>query len=149
MTIKEILAIEKENEAGELLLKTPTTANGNDAPEPCINLFKEGIFWRVYQKSAYAFTQQVKNLKVMKKLFKIVNCGVVYASFPDSILSQIEALSISKGFTFKKCTEKQYRISGIAEDTGFEEWKNSIELSPLPRPLGQGQLYSFLYCPAL
>jgi predicted nucleotide-binding protein (sugar kinase/HSP70/actin superfamily) len=81
--VPEKLAIEKAPDViavGELLVrtsalanKTPATANDNNAPEHCINLFKEGIFWRVYQKSAYAFTQQIKNLKVMKKLFKIVN----------------------------------------------------------------------------
>lgn len=73
MTIKEILEIE----------------NGNKA---CINLYKEGIFLRVYQKSAYFFTKQIKDLKVMKKFYKNVNCEVVYAGFPDTILSQIQEL---------------------------------------------------------
>ena len=37
----------------------------------------------------------------MKKQYKIVNCEVVYGGFPDTILSQIEGLSQSKGFFLK------------------------------------------------
>lgn len=110
MTIKEILEIE----------------NGNKA---CINLYKEGIFLRVYQKSAYFFTKQIKDLKVMKKFYKNVNCEVVYAGFPDTILSQIQELAQSKGLKFEKCNEKHYGISGFEFDNGFEEWKNSIKVS--------------------
>ena len=74
MTIKEILEIENAN-------------------ADMINLFKEGIFWRVYQKSAYYFVRHIKELKVLKKFYEIVNCEVVYAGFPDTILPQIQELA--------------------------------------------------------
>jgi len=89
MTVKEILEIEIVNKGS-------------------INLFKEGIFWRVYQKSAYNFVTCIKELKILKKFYKVVNGELVYAGFPDTILSQIEALSKSKGLKFEKCNEKQH-----------------------------------------
>ena len=74
MIISEILKIENANTG-------------------CINLFKEGIFWRIHQQSAYLFIKHVKNLKALKKFYKNVNREVVYAGFPDAILPQIQALS--------------------------------------------------------
>ena len=110
MTVKEIIAIESANTSS-------------------IILFKEGIFWRIYEKSAYFFTKKVKDLKVLKKFYKIVNCEVVYAGFPDTILSQIQVLCQSKNLKFEKYNEKQYSISGFEFDNGFEAWKNSIKMS--------------------
>ena len=40
MTVKEIIAIESANTSS-------------------IILFKEGIFWRIYEKSAYFFTKKI------------------------------------------------------------------------------------------
>lgn len=96
--------------------------------ENAIYLFKEGMFWRMYQKSAYNFTRQIKELKVMKKFYKNVNGEVVYAGFPDTILSQIVALCESKGLQFEKFNEKHCCISGFVHDNGFEQWFQSLVL---------------------
>lgn len=45
MTVKEIIAIENANEGG-------------------IYLFKEGIFWRVYNRSAMRLVNNLKPLKI-------------------------------------------------------------------------------------
>jgi hypothetical protein len=108
MLIREILKIENTNTTGR------------------INLFKEGIFWRVYQKSAYLFIKQIKDLKALKKFYKVVNSEVVYAGFPDTILPQIQELAQSKGLQFEKSNEKHCRISGIEVDNGFEQWFQSL-----------------------
>jgi len=112
MSIKEILKIENANIEH-------------------INLFKEGMFWRVYQKSAYYFIKQIKDLKATKKFYKNVNCEVVYAGFPDTILSQIQELVQTKGLQFEKHNERHYAVSSLAFDNNFEEWKNSIKM-PVP-----------------
>ena len=109
MTISEILKIE-------------------DANTGSINLFKEGIFWRVYQKSAYLFTKYIKELKVLKKFYKNVNREVVYAGFPDIILPKIQELAQSKRLKFERCNEKHCNISGFDADNGFEEWFQSLTL---------------------
>ena len=116
MGIKEILEVENAN-AGS------------------INLFKEGIFWRVYQKSAYLFTKHIKDLKAIKKFYKNVNSEVVYAGFPDTILPRIEMMAESKNFKFEKCNEKHCSISGFEPDNGFEEWFKSIPPYPVPDKL--------------
>ena len=97
----------------------------------CCYLVKEGIFWRVYQKSAYYFVKHIKELKVLKKFYKNVDSEVVYAGFPDTILPQIRELARSKGLQFEKCNEKHCSISGVEIDNGFEEWKNSIKVQAL------------------
>lgn len=107
MTISDLLKIEDSNTS-------------------CINLFKEGIFWRVYQASAYSFTKHIKDLKLLKKHYKIVKREVVYAGFPDTILPQIQALSKSKELLFEQHSEKHCSISGIDIDTGFQEWFESV-----------------------
>lgn len=109
MLIQEILKIESANTES-------------------IHLFKEGIFWRMYQNSAYRFTQRMKELKVLKKFFKNVNSEVVYVGFPGAILHRIEALSQSNSFKFEKHNEKYCVISGFEPDNGFEEWFQSIPL---------------------
>lgn len=109
MTISEILKIE-------------------DANTGSINLFKEGIFWRVYQKSAYLFTKYIKELKVLKKFYKNVNREVVYAGFPDTILPKIQELAQSKGLKFEKSNDKHCNISGFEIDNDFEEWFQSLTL---------------------
>ena len=126
MTVKEILVIESANTGS-------------------INLFKEGIFWRVYQKSAYFFTKQIKDLKVLKKFYKNVNCEVVYAGFPDTILPQIEALSQSKEFKFENHNEKHCSISGVEIDNDFEQWFQShtrhTELVEVQKTKGCDKVY--------
>jgi len=107
MVVKEILKIEETNTGR-------------------INLFKEGIFWRVYQKSAYLFIKQIKDLKALKKFYKVVNSEVVYAGFPDTILSGIQELAQSKYLKFERVNEKHCTISGIEIDNGFEEWFQSL-----------------------
>jgi len=109
MTIKEILEIESTNTSR-------------------INLFKEGIFWRVYQKSAYFFTKQIKDLKVLKKFYKIVNCEVVYAGFPDTILPKIQEVVQSKRFKFQSHNEKYCSILNFEVDNNFEQWFQSLSL---------------------
>lgn len=34
-------------------------------------LFKEGIFWRLYERSAYRCIKEIKPLKVTKKLLRV------------------------------------------------------------------------------
>jgi len=91
-----------------------------------INLLKEGMFWRVYQKSAYLFIKQIKDLKAIKRFYKVVNREVVYAGFPDTIFHQLKALVESKGFKLEKSDEKYYIVLGIDGDNGFEQWFQSL-----------------------
>lgn len=55
-----------------------------------IHLFKEGIFWRAYNKSAYLFDKQVKGgYKVTKRAYKGIRQTMLSLAFPDSILGNL------------------------------------------------------------
>ena len=66
MKIKEILLLEEGNNSQVLLVK-------------------EGMFWRVYNQSAFLFTKHVKTLKLTKKFYKVVARKMIYGGFPDTI----------------------------------------------------------------
>lgn len=53
MTSKEIIALEDSNTG-------------------CINLYKEGLFWRAYERSAYALCTRVHPFKAMKRQLKVL-----------------------------------------------------------------------------
>jgi hypothetical protein len=46
-------------------------------------LFKEGVFWVVYEQSAY-FKAELKKYKPTKKYFKNINKTVVFIGFPNA-----------------------------------------------------------------
>jgi len=54
-----------------------------------IFLYKEGVFWRCYETSAWYFIKNIREYRVFKKFFKIVNQNIIYLGFPDSILEKI------------------------------------------------------------
>lgn len=48
-----------------------------------IYLYREGIFYKAYERSAYAFVTTVQQFMVKKKFFKCTNCEVVSIGFPS------------------------------------------------------------------
>jgi len=105
MSIQEIINIEDRNK-GE------------------IHLYKEGIFWKAYQQSAYHFTREVRAFKISKKMVKSVGREVVSLGFPKNALEQY--------FSKEKLTEineKQLLITGYTfkmED--YQQWLESLPL---------------------
>ena len=50
-----------------------------------IILYKEGIFWKAYQHSAFALSTQVKPLKAQRRALACLDGGdIVYVGFPQS-----------------------------------------------------------------
>ena len=70
MTVKEIIQIE----------------NGN---HNTIILLREGIFWRAYEKSAYAFSMQIHPYKPTRKWVIAVKQDVVSLGFPVSAAGNV------------------------------------------------------------
>lgn len=56
-----------------------------------IHLYKEGIFWIAYEKSAYALVQH-KALKVSKRHVKKINSYIVRVGFPTDLLDYFYSL---------------------------------------------------------
>ena len=89
-----------------------------------IFLFKEGLFWRAYEHSAFLFVQHIKKYSITKKYYKNVNTEVVYCGFPENTLNEILKLVENKTISKK---DKQIIISGFdINKQEFEKWKGGI-----------------------
>jgi len=92
-----------------------------------IFLHNEGLFWRSYEYSAYAFVNSIKQYNVKKKFIKKVESDIVFIGFPDSTLGNILALCKQKGFA----VNKNYKLITIELKTkieGYVKWKDEIKV---------------------
>ena len=105
MTAKGIMELEKEN------VNT-------------IFLLREGIFWKAYEKSAYAFHHQIQPYKLTKKHVPFINGELVSLGFPtgatDNILSGCKVL-LSEDY-------KMIIESETIDIAAFEAWKTQLPL---------------------
>jgi hypothetical protein len=92
-----------------------------------IHLYREGTFWRVYERSAYLFYYNVRKYTVLRKEVKSLGYNsVVYMGFPDALL---EELLLSY--------EQQQRSEGyiellqlpLVDVQKFEAWKMAYPLT--------------------
>jgi hypothetical protein len=135
MKILEILELEQENTQ--------------------IILHKEGLFIRVYERSAYLFTKHLKAYNITKKFYKNVKQEVVYLGFPQNSFSKIEDICKEKNLTVKEeknhiSTTLNIKITGLTNFTEneFVNWKNNIALiesegvalSPRPHSLKENEI---------
>jgi hypothetical protein len=112
MTVKEILEIENANTGS-------------------INLFKEGICWRVYEKSAWRFVKNIRDYRVFRKHVKAVKQDIAYLVVPESALLEI-LLTIETRYASSHTERKSeilIEIQGFTDTVGFEEWKAEITLT--------------------
>lgn len=54
-----------------------------------IHLFREGLFFRAYQHSAFQFINNVRSFKVVKKHYKAVGGDVVILGFPTTMFESL------------------------------------------------------------
>ena len=105
MTSKEIIALEASNTG-------------------CINLYKEGLFWRAYERSAYALCTRVHPFKAMKRQLKVLGGEpLVVAGFPTSSEERyLQGLSLSEK------TENRITITldTLIDLADFGKWKDGL-----------------------
>jgi hypothetical protein len=92
-----------------------------------IHLFKEGLFLKAYQHSAYLFYTTVKPFKPVLKYFKVAQRNLVLLGFPSSRLPDLFPQT-----NVKQVEEGYYRIemtpdSGVFDVEKYNEWFLSIE----------------------
>lgn len=105
-TISEILALESQSDSQ-------------------IHLYREGIFWKAYQQSAYQILQQRNRFKVSKKHVKAVGQQIVSIGFPDSTLSQLFVPEL-----LTQTTDKQLTIACSPIDMlAYQAWFDSVEIT--------------------
>ena len=93
-----------------------------------IFLHNEGLFWRAYEYSAFAFIKSIKQYNAKKKFIKIVDSNIVFIGFPDSTLPNILDLCKQKGFAINKINNLII-IEFSTKQEGFSKWKNEIAIA--------------------
>ena len=106
MTIKEIIQIEN--------------GNGNT-----IILLREGIFWRAYEKSAYAFSMQIHPYKPTRKWVIAVKQDVVSLGFPVSAAENV--LNNSK--VLMRQEKRLVLAASPISVEDFEAWKQTVPMT--------------------
>ncbi len=90
-------------------------------------MHREGLFWRVYERSAFMFTLHLKQYSATKKYFKTVGREIAFIGFPHQALNQIIVKAEGKAV---EQSESRICISGFAFDKeAFVTWKNGIDLT--------------------
>jgi hypothetical protein len=90
-------------------------------------LINEGLFWRVYEKSAFLFVKRIKQYSLIKRHYKVIDNELVYLGFPDKSLEEVLRTSNESGFTVTR-KEGLIEITGFEDINGFAEWKNELDL---------------------
>lgn len=93
-----------------------------------IILYREGLFWKAYERSAFAVCTQIRPFKPTKRSLKILGGGeLVSIGFPVSMEE-----AVLKGFTRLAAEPKRLTLACTVpiETDGFKAWKASIPLTP-------------------
>lgn len=110
------------------MASTAAILEREELSEPCIYLYREGIFWKAYQYSAYRVIRRHANLKLKKKFIKAVSCEVVSLGFPTATLERI--------FDKKEVemlSEKLICIrDSVFDRQAYEQWFGAIPLTGQP-----------------
>ena len=118
-----------------------------------IVLIKEGIFWRAYQRSAYLFWHNIRELKVTHKYVKAVKSDVFYVGFPAKVLEQVLGKAKVKGWKIER-EEREVQVITDQEVTKeqFEEWARPFAVPKAPmepkemEKSGQAQIIEQIRC---
>lgn len=93
-----------------------------------IYLYREGLFWKAYERSAIKFIQTITAYQVNTRFCKVVNMEVISLGFPDAVLPKI-----LENREYDKIDEKQLAIrSVLLGDEEFATAKNQCISSIMP-----------------
>jgi len=94
-----------------------------------VHLYKEGVFWVAYEKSAFALSCY-KSLKITKKHIKSINEEIVRVGFPPSVLpffySKLGEPMVTEDFYI------QIDLTNIIQSEEFESWKSEYKIESAP-----------------
>lgn len=89
-----------------------------------INLLKEGMFWKAYERSAWLFSKEVKTFQVNKKPSKQYG-DLISLGFPASVVE-----NMMKGHRLLTDGEafRSYAALTTVDETDFSRWRSGIPL---------------------
>lgn len=92
-----------------------------------IVLFKEGVFWRAYQVSAYLFVHHIRELKVTHKYVKSAKADAFFIGFPTKILEDVLDKAREKNWKIEREEGKiQITTDQQVPEEKFEEWAKAF-----------------------
>lgn len=90
-----------------------------------IYLYREGIFWKAYQYSAYRVLQRQGGFRLKKKFVKTVSSEVISLGFPDITLERL--------FHKHELEYVNEKVIGISCDDldiqAYEQWFDTVSLT--------------------
>ncbi len=97
-----------------------------------IILYREGLFWKAYERSAYALCSQIRPLKPTRKVLKNLGGGdLVSVGFPvASEASTIGSLSVIARSELRLVVVTPRPI----DETAFRTWKAAVPVKPAAQP---------------
>lgn len=86
-------------------------------------LHKEGIFYKLYNRQAMLFVENVKDLKVKAKFVKTVNETVYSCGFPASIIEDVKGRLRDIGGCFEESPEMLV-VAGVSwsSESDYDLW---------------------------
>ena len=110
-------------------MKVQDIVNIEDANEDGIILFREGLFWRAYERSAFRFNILIKEYKVLSREYKNIGRKLVFSGFPGNQLDKILKICYDQDFQADQSKDGLIRITIINPLPGFQEWKDKLMVS--------------------
>lgn len=105
----------------DMILKEKLAPEGKNR----IWMYREGLFWKLYNESAYFFLKLVKSYQVKVKYVKEVKATVASIGFPDTVLEHnLKCLGIHTSGVNR--SENIIEIELIEPVSGFSEWFNNM-----------------------
>jgi len=89
-----------------------------------IYLYREGVFYKAYERSAYLFVKHIKPFMVKKRLVKSVRREVVSIGFPTNSLYNYFSKEQVREFENVATVELDKKIDLVE----FEQWRENIRL---------------------
>ncbi len=91
-----------------------------------IHFYREGMFWKLYNQSAFNFSQRVKQYLLKKKYIKEVKSWIVTMGFPDVVLK--ENLERLREYTLSvNVSEKVVEVELKEGLPGYQEWFEEVK----------------------
>lgn len=106
-----------------------------------IYLYLEGIFWKVYERSAFAFIHRISRYKPSKRFVKYLDTEIVSLGFPDASRAKV----LGDRPLISAEDDRLVLDAGIIGVEEYERWKEALPLivpkgsslptvAPAPRP---------------
>jgi len=88
-------------------------------------MFKEGMFYKLYNQNAMWFVNHLKPYKVTKKFVKIVNQDVYSIGFPQTVFS-LKKLQINLKLIKEEPNYFCYQVNQIISEQEYASWCNTV-----------------------